>query len=123
MEEFWRKKRTHQTYDGVKEYYYCNLDRKNCNMTAYLWYNNTNDEVELFISDGEHHHCENKKGIPSIVKEKIDKLYKSGLTKPCLIMRSLQDEGINCLKSSQLKNFLQNYKNKTFGRAKFSLSI
>ena len=84
-------------------------------------YNNTNEEVSLFEDDDDHCHIIQEKIIGDELKMKIKSLFKSGNTKPKLIMRSLRKDGHNDFKESQLKNYLQVFKNKDYGPAKISL--
>ena len=50
----WAKKRTYETADGIKQIFYCNKDKENCKLSAYLLFKNTNEDIQFYVEEGEH---------------------------------------------------------------------
>ena len=119
LDEHWKFKREHKTSTGLKKYYYCNEDRKNCRMGAVLLYDNTSEKVFLSVSDGVHCHT-NEKTLPLEVKAKIDELLSKNVTKPKAIMEHLRS--FPKFKKSVLTTYLRKWKKKKYGPSKLSLS-
>jgi hypothetical protein len=78
-------------------------------MSAYLLYDNTNDQVLFHISEGEHCHLV-EKSLPDEIKNKVDELLKKGITKPKQIMHELRE--FPSFKKSRLTTYLQVNKKK-----------
>ena len=64
-------------------------------------------DVILYRTTKPHDHAISKKiRIPEDVKEKIDELYRSGVTAPSLLLRNIRDLGLHELKIRQLNAYL-----------------
>jgi hypothetical protein len=61
IDSCWTKKRTYETADGIKQIFYCNKDKENCRMSAYLLFINTNEDIQFFVEEGEHVHKSSRK--------------------------------------------------------------
>ena len=82
------KKMLHPTDNGLKQYFYCNIDWVNFKLDAFLFNNNSNNQVEFHVEDGIHYHQIVHKSIKnSQIEEKVKALMKDGIKKPNLIMR------------------------------------
>ncbi|RNA34726.1 hypothetical protein BpHYR1_031992 [Brachionus plicatilis] len=79
IEESWKKKFLHT------------IDRKNCEAEIYLFYNDSNDELELW-EIGTHLHLETKEGISLTIIEEMKKLCNSGLKTPFQIKLGLEND-------------------------------
>ena len=85
-------------------------------------YTNTCDEIEFWVSVGDHNHTSEPSGLSKQNKSRIEELYKQGITKPHRIIHILREEGVNNLKHSQLINFLGRFKAEHCDQTSLSLS-
>ena len=100
----WSKRRSCRTAKGYYQYFYCNKDRINCNMSCFLFYDDTNSEVEFHVVENtEHNHTsEGKVQKFDKIKNTVQEILESGITKPKQVMRKLNKEfdiafGVACL--------------------------
>ena len=62
----WSKKRLHPTDNRLKQYFYCNIDRVNCKLDAFLFYNNS---TERNIEDAMRIHQVDKDLRPQLLND------------------------------------------------------
>lgn len=79
IEKHWKKRRTHKTDNGLKQYFYCGHDKVNCRVEAFLLYTNSSDEIKFYVEDKEHKHSKTTKtrGLTIVQKDAVKKLYKA----------------------------------------------
>lgn len=77
IDKHWKKRRKHNTDNGLKQYFYCGHDKTNCTVEAFLLYDNSSDEIKFYVQDKQHTHTTTKnRGLTSVQKEAVKKLYK-----------------------------------------------
>ena len=69
MDDFWAKSITHQTNHGLKQFYYCSLDRNNCPKRCVLINDGTTDKVHLHDNFMEHNHVKEKRSLKDEQKD------------------------------------------------------
>jgi hypothetical protein len=123
LDECWTKKKSYETSDGYKIMYYCNKDRANCKLSAFLLYVNTNEQIQFHVEDGEHSHKSVKKKIKmGQLKEKVTEIIKEGISKPTLVLRKLNEKhAINDVTNEQLSYILSSVKDDMYGSATINL--
>ena len=56
IDGFWNKNVRFSTETGIKQYFFCGLEKDCCPKRGYLLYDNRNDEVHFFHNFLEHDH-------------------------------------------------------------------
>jgi hypothetical protein len=93
-QNLWWVQRQHTSIEGVKVFYHCKYS-KYCSAKLYLLMEQHTTEVKLYQTEKPHDHFVEKiVGIPGDVKQKIDELFNSGLTKPKPILRNIRESGL-----------------------------
>ena len=125
IDSFWLKRNTYPTADGMKQIFYCNKDKDNCKLSAYLLFSNLNENIYFYIEEGEHVHKDvRKKDVRDVIKEKVSLIMKDGTTKPSLVMRKLDEKyKINDVTKQQLTYLLGSLKEATYGQSTINLSM
>ncbi|OAF71841.1 hypothetical protein A3Q56_00391 [Intoshia linei] len=125
QESTWSYHYSNKTASGTKDYYRCNVAKKkeNCDAGLYLFYENSNDVVLLFITTEGHSH-ENlqvhTQRMTTECKKEIEKLFDLKL-KPKKITEMLLEKGFKLKNKSQLSNYLMQLNMKKFKLLKISL--
>ena len=100
--EMYRRVLAKETEVGHKDFFICSI--KDCNVKAFILSKYDSDNYSLFLTNDQHDHEQvTNNGIPKETKEAINKLFDLGITKPKLILNSLNDCDIIIPKLSQLR--------------------
>ena len=110
IESYWKKVVSHDTEQGFKQFYYCNLDKNHCPKRCFLLYVNSSDQVHFFENSCEHEHTSSHRGLSGEQKAIVKRLYDQGLSKPSLIVKAFEAEAIETPAPSKIITFLRSYK-------------
>jgi hypothetical protein len=110
----WKYINNYITNEGDKSVFKCNVN-KLCKAELKLVYTNSNETVSLFTNNIEHDHSvcdETDRGIPKASQHKMEELYKSGVSKPKLILYALRNAKFTVPTKEQVNNWVRYYKKK-----------
>ncbi len=112
----------YDTDEGERIMFDCRHSRK-CAAKIYLQCNSTSQDCTLYKTDKAHNHIRKSVGISPKLKEKIDELYRTGITKPKLILKNIADSGLKEPKAQKLNNYLRTLRVRILGNAINSLKF
>ena len=121
IESFWSKSVTHNTGDGLKQFFYCSIARNKCRKRSYLHFVNNSDLVHFYENDCNHNHDPVTRGLSIEQKEIIKRLYSQGVTKPSLILRAFEKDETETPVLSKVSNYLKTIKANIYGANRISL--
>jgi hypothetical protein len=114
----WHKRKTNETYDGEKIRYKC---QKNCPKEMFLLLHADIDAVTVYLSDNEHQHIDQDKGLPKETMAKVEELLQLN-TQNCDILRTILRLGLPQITDVQLRNFKSRYTSEKLGKSNILLN-
>lgn len=117
-----RKRKTNETYAGIftgeKFRHKC---QKNCPKEIFLLLHSDIDAVTVYLSENEHQHIDQDKGLPKATMAKVEELLQNNVANSD-ILRTIQSLGLPQITDVQLRNFKSRYTTEQLGKSNILLN-